>query len=72
MRTWLVELRGTITRDVKHMEADAESEAEVREACATEFPSYRVHSITPRLASGCSDGTTPATPAAGPRKRRRS
>lgn len=65
MRTWLVELRGTITRDVKYMEADAESEAEVREACAAEFPSYRVHSITLHHSSGDLPASTPATPATG-------
>lgn len=65
MQTWDVELRGTITRDVRYMECDAESECDVRKACAEEYPTYRVHAITPRLSSGGSPTAGAATPAAG-------
>lgn len=41
MPTWDVELRGTITLDIKYLECDAETEAEVRQACAAEMPNLR-------------------------------
>lgn len=47
MRTWSIELGGTITRDIIWREVDAETEAEVREICAVELPTYRVRSIIP-------------------------
>lgn len=72
MRTWDVELRGTITRDIKRYECDAETEAQVREICARDAPNYRVHAITLRQKSGPSDTTTPATPATGTRRKRNS
>lgn len=61
MRTWSIELGGTITRDIIWRETEAETEQEVREICARELPSYRVRSIIPSGDSpGNSDTTTPA------------
>ena len=45
MPRYIVELRGTITRDILHRECDAYDEDDVRAACAEEMPRYRVHSI---------------------------
>ena len=53
MNTYEVELYGTITRDIKHVEVEADDEDSVRAACAREMPAYRVHSL--RLIDGNSD-----------------
>lgn len=60
MPTWDVELRGTITRDIKRMECDALTAEDVSRICAEQMPSYRVHAITLRPSSGVSDTTGPA------------
>jgi hypothetical protein len=44
---WNVELRGTITRDIRRHEVDAETEAEARKLSAQFWPGYRVYSIAP-------------------------
>lgn len=44
-----VELRGTITRDIKRVIANATDEDDVRAMCAEEYPTYRVHQITQRV-----------------------
>lgn len=59
MNTYKVELFGTITRDIKWVECGAADEDEARQICAHEMPLYRVNKV--ELASGPSDGTTPAT-----------
>ena len=72
MDTFEIALYGTITRDIKYFECEAESEDQVREICARDAPTYRVHSITRRQKSGPSDSTTPATLATGSRRKRSS
>lgn len=47
MRTYSIELSGTITRDIIWREVDAENEDQVRAICAQELPSYRVRSVIP-------------------------
>lgn len=58
MKTWVIELGGTFTRDIIWREVDAETEAEVREICAREMPYYRVRSITPAKPSTISSEIT--------------
>lgn len=45
MQTFEVTLYGTITRDIRHFEVDAESENEARAICADALPSYRLQEI---------------------------
>jgi len=45
MKTYRLELAGTITRDIIWRECDAESEAEAREIAARELPTYRLRAI---------------------------
>ena len=45
LKEFRVVLYGTITRDIRHMTVDAATEDEARNICATEMPSYRLHSI---------------------------
>ena len=47
MRTWTIELGGTISWDIIWREADAETEAEAAAICAAELPTYTVRSIVP-------------------------
>jgi hypothetical protein len=49
MKTYSVEVGGTITRDIKRYEVDAESEDEVREIVARELPYYAVRNIIEHL-----------------------
>jgi hypothetical protein len=39
------ELRGTITRDVKHVTVQAVDEADARAMLAEEHPHYRIHAL---------------------------
>lgn len=45
MPLYIVELRGTITRDIRHLECDADDEDEVRRITAYEMPTHKVWSI---------------------------
>lgn len=45
MKTFRLELAGTITRDIVWRECDAETEAEAREIVAREMPTYRLRAI---------------------------
>ena len=45
MKTYRVELGGTITRDIIWRECDAESIADVHRIAAIEMPTYRVRSV---------------------------
>lgn len=67
MRTYVVVLHGTNTRDVRRFEVDAENEDEVRRICADERPFYRVQSIAVQETGG-GEGlhpNDPPPPAAG-------
>jgi hypothetical protein len=48
VHTWDIELRVTITRDVKRVECEAATADEVRAACAKQFPNYRVFEVKVR------------------------
>lgn len=65
MKTFEVVLYGTITRDIRRMECDAENEDDVRKACAEQFRTYRVHSIAARE-TGDGEGSRPADPSPNP------
>lgn len=54
-RTFTVVLYGTITRDIRRMECDAVDEDEVREICAKEMRTYRIHSIAVQETGGGDD-----------------
>lgn len=45
MKTFRLELYGTITRDIIWRECDAEDEAEARAIAAAELPTYRLNAI---------------------------
>lgn len=45
MKTFRLELYGTITRDIIWRECDAENEAEAREIAARELSTYRLNAI---------------------------
>jgi hypothetical protein len=63
-QTFDVVLYGTITRDIRRMECDAENEADVRAACAKEFPTYRIDSVLPRRLAADGEGLRPDDPSA--------
>lgn len=69
IRTWSVECYGTITRDIRWVEVDAETEQAAREAVMHAMPRHRVMSVIPSDASsGPSDTTTPANVGGSPEK----
>lgn len=66
MPTYQVELAGTITRDILWRELDAKDEAEARQICAAEMPTYRLRAISLRDSSApCSPNTTSPNGSAG-------
>lgn len=65
MQTWSIELSGTITRDIIWREVDAETEAEVRQICAKELPTYRVRSVLLVEPSTTSSPSSTSPPTSG-------
>lgn len=63
MQTWNVTLHGTVTRDIRRFEVDAETEDDARAICAAERPTYRVHEIA---AQASRDRGEPAPQRSGP------
>lgn len=45
MPTYIIELRGTITRDIKWLEVEAQSEAEARAKAQATFQTYRMTAV---------------------------
>ncbi len=61
MPRYIVELRGTITRDIRHMECDADDEDEVRSIATSEMPTHKVWSIVPaKHVEGCMQKDNPS------------
>ncbi len=59
MHEYKIEVRGTITRDIRWVRAVAANEDEARQEVERELPSYRIASIA-LVGPGSCDGTTPA------------
>ena len=47
MTTWSVRMRGTITRDVRWVDIEAETEEDAKATAVAEMPTYRVEIVVP-------------------------
>ena len=47
MITWSIRMRDTITRDIRWIDIEAETEDDAKDAAMAEMPTYRVEIVIP-------------------------